>query len=67
MGVRSSLDDLHRGEVERLLEERRSVTLFTLADAADLPIRKTLAILVSLRAEGKVHGPKDVEGEWQWQ
>lgn len=66
MGVRSSLDDLRRGEVERLLEERRQTTHWELSGLTDLSLRKCLTILLGLRSEGKVQGPDD-EGVWHWQ
>lgn len=66
MGVRSSLDDLRRGEIERLLEERRKTNPWELSSLTDLGLRKCLSILIGLRSEGKVHGP-DNNGVWHWQ
>jgi DeoR/GlpR family transcriptional regulator of sugar metabolism len=66
MGVRSSLDDLRRGEVERLLEERKRISAPALADLADLSGRSIRTVLYGLREEGKVHGP-DHQGLWHWQ
>lgn len=70
MGRSQSLDDLHRGEIERILEERGEVTVAELADILATSADTIYPVLRSLRKEGKVlpHPPGTRRSvvTWRW-